>query len=216
MCSIIGSSNIIKLKELIQLNLYRGNSTFSITEIDIKTNKIKSVNKFLSNYVDDKLDIYKNMNNIYYIVHIQAPTNSCGLNEENIHPAYYKKYNNYLWHNGIILQKDINFLSNKYFTGEKYYWDTKILIDLLSEHKFKVLDDIEGSFACLFHNNENLYMFRTTSCPLFIDKELNISSTKFDNSESIEVGKVYKLDIKQKNFFIIKDFTCKDNPYFFL
>ena len=59
-------------------------------------------------------------------------------------------------------------------------------------------------------------MFRTTSSPLFIDKELNISSTKFDNSESIEVGKVYKLDIKQKNFFIIKDFTCKDNPYFFL
>ena len=213
MCSIIGSFDKEKIKELININLYRGNFTFSITEIN--NSNIIVVTKVFTSISDSYIDNIKFNTNSYYIIHIQAPTNSCGLNESNIHPAYYKKYGNCIWHNGIILQKDMDYLSNKYFNNEKYTWDTKLLLDLLSEYSFKVLNNVEGSFACIYYHDKNLYMFRTTSSPLYIDDKLNISSTQFNNSKMIDSGIVFKLDFLKKEAVTKSRFICKDNPYLF-
>lgn len=214
MCSIIGSFNKKKLKELVNFNLHRGNSTFSVTEYNINSNNIKNCNKILDKYNEQVLDQYQFEKDIFYIIHIQAPTSSEGVSEDNIHPAYYKKYGYYLWHNGIILQKDMDNLTKKYYnTNIEYKWDTQLLLNLLSEHGFEVLNIVEGCFSCIFYKNKNLYLFRTTSCPLYIDKTFNISSTIFKGSSLIEPGKVFIMDFEHRKIIEKCKFTCKDNPY---
>ena len=59
----------------------------------------------------------------------------------------------------------------------KEQWDTGLMHDWLINKKS--LDYIDGTFACLRYKNGKLYIFRNEISPLFIDDELNISSTKF-------------------------------------
>lgn len=214
MCSIIGSFDKKKIEELVKLNLYRGNSTFSISEFDLTNNNITKSIRVVDKLTNDIINSYEFNKNTYYILHLQAPTNNIGLTEENIHPAYYKKYGYYLWHNGIILQKDIEKLSKKYCNNINYTWDTKLLLDLISENNFKILNKIEGSFSCLFYKNKKMFLFRTTSAPLFIDNKLNISSTEFKGSSSIDPGRVFLIDFENKRLVEKDKFNCKDNPYF--
>lgn len=79
-------------------------------------------------------------------------------------------------------------------------------------------NDIDGSFSCLYWDTTarwgQLYMFRNEIAPLFVDKDLNISSTKFPGSKSIkpnrligiypESGETIETDIM---------FNTVDNPY---
>jgi hypothetical protein len=51
---------------------------------------------------------------------------------------------------------------------------------------------------------------------MFIDDEMNISSTKFTNSSSTQPDKVYKLDLQNGTYAPIYTFATVENPYYFL
>ena len=159
------------------------------------------------NYDDIVIDL-----NEYCIVHQQAPTTE-NRDISAVHPAEYNGM--YLWHNGILKPNTIKYLQE--ICKSDSSWDSMLLLNYLYYHTAP--NEIDGSFSCLFWDNtsphtQQLYMFRNEIAPLFIDDDLNISSTKFANSKSVKPNRLigiypegqYTLDID-----II--FNTVDNPY---
>ena len=50
---------------------------------------------------------------------------------------------------------------------------------------------------------------------MFVDDQLNISSTKFENGTSTEPNKVLKINFTTKALNEVGSFTTKENPYYF-
>ena len=120
MCSIIGSYHQNKIVELIQLNAYRGQHSWSISYYNTMWN-------VMGNVVRGMGEIPYNLINIgideYCIVHMQAPTTS-NKELDTVHPAQI----NYslLWHNGIIKEKHVKKMQEELLTDES--WDTKLIL----------------------------------------------------------------------------------------
>lgn len=228
MCAIFGSFDIQKLKELRDLNAYRGEVSGSISAF------FEDDALFYKTYgriPDDKFESMRlEYPGAYYCAHVQAPTSNVEDEPEFVHPAHYMAdiatatdiHNRLssLWHNGIIKQRELERINK--WCGQNYQWDTKMLCEFIDLFGFSVLSDIEGSFACVYAvndslGNHNYYIFRNKISPLFVDKQLNISSTKFDGSESIEAGVVYRIDIANRQLIKTQHtFETKETPYFFL
>jgi len=138
-----------------------------------------------------------------YIGHSQAPTNGMIKDINRIHPC--DKNNSYLYHNGILKKSFI-----EKYSDEK--WDTKVLFDLLEKYNFSILSDIDGSFACIYIKENNIYIFRNKLCNLYYNGK-NICSIKYDESYNIiPDGIVYNFkDFKLKETGFI--FSTKNNPY---
>ena len=207
MCSIVGSFNKEKIKELIKINQYRGNFSYSISLIDIDNNnkilqQIKHFGLFDYNLLDNLEVVNKN---VYYVCHVQAPTGGLLKEYNRIHPT--KVNNSYLWHNGIITPKGMKYLQD-YSYNNNIDFDTLALNNQLYNGNFCDLSAIEGLFSCLYLDN-NLYMFRTKHGKLYIDTNLNISSEKFNNSKCINFDTVYKVNLKDKNIIIYDTFKTK-------
>lgn len=177
MCGIFFSTNKDKFIELKILNQSRGKfaySYFGINEnLDYKF--WKNFGVFDERYVDDR--------NIIHIGHCQAPTGGLIQDEGRIHPAKLK--GNYLFHNGII----------NTFRSEE--WDTMFFLKLLNDDFKKTLNEIEGSFSCIFiTNDKNIVFFRNSLCPLFYfsnyDDGFHLSSVSFKNSKPLPYGKVFQ------------------------
>lgn len=134
--------------------------------------------------------------NGYLIGHSQAPTSKTS----HIHPAAYK--NAKLWHNGLIL-------------GMNDKWDTEYILTSIHDNGFKSLSDLEGSFACVYQIDNELFVFRNELSPLFIDDDLNISSTKFIYCHDVEPNVIFKVDLFNKRLIKISEFKTKNNPYYF-
>ena len=87
-----------------------------------------------------------------------------------------------LWHNGIIKADIVDKLSEE--TGTK--WDTmQILRKITSsdDNWWDSLNGFDGSFSCLMYvRTKGLLMFRNQISPMYVDVNLNISSTKFEGS----------------------------------
>jgi predicted glutamine amidotransferase len=209
MCGIFCTFNSIKLKELYNLNKDRGNISQSIIEFNSE-NMIDSIKKSHDNIIESH--IIKNSN--YAICHIQAPTNGLFTNFSRIHPAC--RDNKLLWHNGIIKDSSLKQLS-KIFNISNIDWDTQFILDLIYENTLeKTLSILDGSFACIYYNGVELFLFRNEIAPLFIDNELNISSTPFENSNEIDPNAIYKLNLKNKSIEIVNKFEANyQQPYFF-
>jgi len=112
MCSITASFDFNKLKELTELNAYRGSHSHSLFVFDKFTGSIIFAHKNFGPIELDEMsdsDIKKLPEGSYFIAHQQAPTTE-SKNEDSVHPATLG--NNYLWHNGIIKQKEIKRLSD--------------------------------------------------------------------------------------------------------
>lgn len=216
MCAIVGSFDTDKLKELAKLNLYRGNHTHSLSLFNTQTGNISILKK------DGPLDV-DNINipvNHYGIVHVQAPTSKV---QEHlpIHPAIHKDSEQLsaLWHNGIIKDNKLAALrdSLSYIPEESWYleWDTHLIL-------LKLLDNgtpdefVDGSFSCLWYNDRSLFLFRNEISPMFIDENMNISSTKFENSSATQPNIMFKLDLVNKRLLKRAEFKTKENPYFFI
>jgi len=201
MCSISGSFNYTKLAELIESNRYRGQFSHSIFVFDRNSSKI------IYHYKDKgPIDLTKHcLPDGYCVVHQQAPTSQ---STDNIHPAVFDS--NFLWHNGIITNSEIQKMQKKYETDET--WDTKLLLYALIEKD--TLSDIIGSFACVWYNGK-INIFRNMISPLFLDNDLTISSTKFKHSRLLEPGKIFQLDLNLKRMSLQTNFeTHANNPYF--
>ena len=202
MCGIFASFDCDKLKELHKLNAYRGSLSYSICGFKrYHTSVIPSVlYSAEGDLPDDIIDHACSMDkNTYMVAHVQAPTTQSG----GRHPA--AADSGMLWHNGIIKQKEI----------PEGTWDTLWLLYAIKDYGFDYLSRVDGTFACVLFSGDTLYVFRNEISPLFVDKDLNISSTKFDGSEELEPNKVFVIALAEKKLECIHRFRTKQNPYYF-
>lgn len=196
MCAIFGSFDRIKLKELYDLNSYRGTLSYSIASF--KDDKLSVLLKDKGIMHENLLDNIPYQEDSFFIGHTQAPTTE----SDDIHPAVYGC--GLLWHNGIIKQKTIS----------DGIWDTQWLLEQIVDYGWSALSRVDGTFACVMFNNNELFIFRNEISPLFIDDNLNISSTKFDNSKSLSPNKVFKIDLMSKMLSEVASFETLENPYY--
>jgi hypothetical protein len=98
--------------------------------------------------------------------------------------------------------------------GETNSWDTYLILKQFETKR--ELDGIDGTFSCLYYKQgQALKLFRNEISPLFIDDDDNISSTRFENSYTLEPNIVWNFipgDSIMKN----DTFTTVENPYFFM
>lgn len=204
MCSIIGSFDKKKLIELCELNAYRGQHSHSISYYDPDINDFFYISRSYGAIDYDMIDIPEGQ---YCVVHMQAPTTD--VDNDCIHPAQIT--NRYLWHNGIIKQKEIERLQKKFNVDDT--WDTYLL--LVQMINIGTPENIDGTFSCLYYNGSNLYLFRNEISPMFIDSEFNISSTKFENSSPTNENTVYLFRPERKVLNEVFTFKTVENPYYF-
>lgn len=208
MCSIIGSFDRDKIIDLIKLNLYRGQHSYSISYYNVETKTIDNIKKDLGSIPFESIDIPEGH---YCIAHMQAPTTS-NKSIESIHPAFYEEASSYLWHNGIV--KDHCIKEMMFELLESNSWDTYLILKQFETKK--TLDGIDGTFSCLYYKErEGLKLFRNEISPLFIDDNDNISSTKFENSFSLEPNIVWNF-IPGEDIIEEYTFSTVENPYFFM
>jgi len=200
MCALTGSFSKLKLEDLYRLNAYRGELSYSLSAFTFDEHKTR-----LNTIMQDSDKMPKGLisdlaegDNMYYIAHSQAPTTSTN----NIHPAVYGDA--MLWHNGIIKQKTI----------PDNTWDTLWLLEQIMYYGWSSLSRIDGTFACIMYNGGELFVFRNDISPLFYDKDLNFSSTKFEGGRSLEPNKVFRVDLTNKQLSVVAFFETHENPYF--
>ena len=196
MCAIVGSFSKETTIALFELNSYRGEISSSISSFNMNS-ELQQLNKYSGKFEKEYLD--NHVDGMFYIGHSQAPT----TNTNNIHPSEIGEV--LLWHNGIIKQNNL----------DKNVWDTEWLLQRIITEGWSVLSKIDGSFACVLYRKNKLYLFRNEICPLFINDKLDISSTKFDNSKSLEPNTVFEVDLTDRTIHSIESFLTKENPYFF-
>ncbi len=204
MCSIVASYSKEKLEELIEKNQFRGNFSYSYTELErngVPHSQLKGFGKFPHNIISEER---------YKISHVQAPTGGMIKDHKRIHPTEINL--SMLWHNGLITPRGIKFLQNNLNSKETF--DTLLIHKYLEKNNFNFskLSEIEGLFSCLMLVKDTLYIFRTKHGQLWIDKNMNISSVEFENSFCIPYDKVYKIDFQtlkliEKNSFKTKRFN---------
>ena len=204
MCSISASFSRNKIIELCELNSYRGQHSHSISYYDTKNKKMVSVERKLG-----PID-YNDINQVYgdyIIVHQQAPTTE-NASIEFIHPAKSGKL--LLWHNGILKPETIKKLQKE--VNSNSTWDSYLLADYLVFNTRP--DNIDGSFACLMEESGELYLFRNEIAPMFIDNDLNISSTKFEGGKAIEPNKMFVFSFEDNKLLKTSvTFRTVNNPY---
>ncbi len=219
MCAISASYSVEKLRELYKLNAYRGviSSSVSVYDYDRQlVDLLRHKGEFGPSFWDTLADTYKNH---YFVCHSQAPTNDS--TEPTIHPAEYAGEDGTIrvYHNGIIKQESIDKWNAK--LGTDYKWDTELLAHLM--YRYGVgspdlyLSDTKGAFALITHVESDaprILICRNQIAPLFIDSDLNISSTKFDNSTSLTPDKLFMLDLRVGHVIHTGvTFKTLENPY---
>lgn len=216
MCAIIGSSDLNTLKELIELNSYRGSHSYSFSLFNTYSNTLHVLKRKLGTINLDSLFIPANS---YCIVHIQAPTTDA-KDVDSIHPAAIPGTTSEfpdmaLWHNGIIKEDTVKENAIKYGTS----WDTAQILKALkvNNHSWNILNDFDGTFSCLYFNRllDRLVLFRNEISPMFIDDKLNISSTRFSGSKETEPNVVFEMDLQYNRLINVGEFRTVENPYFF-
>jgi hypothetical protein len=194
--------------ELIELNSYRGSHSYSFSTINITTGELTVRGKGQGALNSKHVQFNENE---YAIVHIQAPT----TNEKtfaSIHPA--EEAGAYLWHNGIIKAGHVKVLQSRY--GVDTSWDTKLLLRAILS-TFDELNYMDGSFSCLLHDSSRAYLFRNDISPMFYDKDLSISSTKFEGSIATPSNNLLCMDFNSRCLYNTgTSFRTAENPYYFM
>ena len=205
MCSIIGSYSKDKFLELVKLNEYRGSFSYSLTVYNENdSNTWKDFGLFNKDVLDNVRD------GDFILGHCQAPTNGLVRDYNRIHP--YINDSIKLLHNGIIKKNDVDRINELLNTN--YEWDTQALGEYI-KNDFDRLSDVEGSFACCLIKDNKLFIFRNAISPLYVDRNANISSTKFKESNMIEFNTIYQLDHLSHSFDGCSNFNNTHNPYYF-
>lgn len=204
MCSIIGSFKREKLIELCELNAYRGQHSHSISYYDPDIQDFFYVCRTYGAVDYDMIDIPEGH---YCVVHMQAPTTDS--DDDAIHPA--QVGGRLLWHNGILKQKEIERLKQKFNSDEG--WDTYLLLVQMINNGTPT--DIDGSFSCLYYNGSNLHLFRNEISPMYIDSDFNISSTKFKDSTPTKENTMFLFRPERKILNEMFTFNTVNNPYYF-
>jgi len=205
MCAIFGSYDIDKFKELAELNSYRGQHSYSISAYIPKSKSLTLIDKGFGAFKMPPIGFYETA---YWIGHIQAPT-SGERTLDTVHPS--QEDNSWLWHNGIIKEDFVKEMQGVY--GD-HSWDTQLLNLWLNDQRS--LDEVDGTFSCLRFKDGCLELFRNEISPMFVDGELNISSTKFAKSSKSKANKVLSMNFDDNVLVDGPSFTTKENPYYFV
>lgn len=205
MCSIIGSYDKDKIRELAKLNEYRGAHSHSVYVFKQHINEVLYSHKGLGPLNIDDHELPQG----YIVVHQQAPTTD-NKDEKSIHPAQLGKH--LLWHNGIIKAEQVKRLQEK--LESNISWDTKlILLNLILNDTVR---DLDGTFSCLWYDGTNLFLFRNEISPMFMDGNGNISSTRFPGSNPIDPNYLWIFDPYYATLAdYIEEFNTVENPYYF-
>jgi len=195
MCGIFGSFDRDEFLHLANVNSYRGSRSYSISLFH--NNKVRVISRG-----DGAIQSLPNNTEGLLIGHQRAPT----ADNNYTHPAF--SGTSHLWHNGIIKINQIEEWQREYNT--QIDWDTQLLANLIDDHGYSFLNDIDGSFACVHLFNSVLNIFRNSNCPLFV-KGSSFSSTKIDNFTSIKAGVIYTLQDEWKETNV----KFKDSNQFF-
>jgi hypothetical protein len=214
MCAISGSFDINEVKLLYNSQLNRGNKNSSFTQFVWKEAcVVKKVSGVLS---DGDFVEYTGETESppYYITHSQAPTGTTGDN--NIHPSavdFMWGGKSYMWHNGVIPQKSMQELNKQLHTD--FTWDTRIIHHMVMG--YIDLSSIDGSFACLFVTPEkDLFVFRNEQSPLFMNKDMTFSSTKFEKSAELPPNALFYVNpIKRELIHTGVTFKSNQPLYYF-
>jgi len=222
MCAIVGSFDTDTLLDLIEINSYRGSHSYSFSILDTYTGIMTICKRELGDIDRSSIVIPERH---YGIAHIQAPTTDArGL--ESVHPAranlissyrvdkntLNEQYSTCIWHNGIMKDDTIKELQK---TSGDIKWDTMLMLCELMSEGWQALDKFDGTFSCLFYNSGSMYLFRNEISPMFIDNNMNISSTKFLGSRATEPNKVLRMEFEHKTAAPIYTFKTVENPYYF-
>lgn len=216
MCAIVGSKDVVMLRELVKLNSYRGSHSYSFSLYNMYTGHLHVIKKKLGTINLEELHV---PSNCYGIVHVQAPTTDART-ENFIHPATIPNTTNEfpfyaLWHNGIIKEDIIKEFSKTANSS----WDTMIMLDALNRGQadWRVLNNFDGTFSCLFYDglDNKLKLFRNQISPMYIDDNMNISSTKFEGSLSTRPDVVFEMNLNDNKLIEIGLFETVENPYYF-
>ena len=213
MCAITGSFDTEKLRELVVLNSYRGQHSHSISYYNVETKEM-IVHKNLG---DIDLACINIPEGHYGVCHTQAPTTDA-KDASSIHPATYVSGDcvNALWHNGIIKNNAVKRLQEQLKSDS--VWDTQLLLQQVVERH--VPSNIDGTFSCLWYKSieygkGDLVLFRNDISPMFIDDDMNISSTKFKGSQPTRANFMIQMDLVNRRLVDINVFETVENPYFF-
>lgn len=207
MCAIVGSRNADKLRELVELNSYRGQHSHSFSLFNYGTGTLNVVSQQLGPIDLDKITV---PDYYYGIVHVQAPTSDT-KDKTSIHPATLT--GEHLWHNGILKASFVQKIREERYPSY-INWDTLIMLCDLSRG-WGGLNEMDGSFSCLLHKERKLFLFRNEISPMFIDSELNISSTKFDGSQPTQPNNVLRMKFLDNTISSVYSFKTVENPYYF-
>lgn len=208
MCGIIASYDKDKLKELILLNQQRGSFSHSLMIVSYKHSAKPRIYAIHKEFGEFDLNLLDDFDDCYFIAHVQAPTNGMTKDPTRIHPSQIDS--SYLYHNGIIQNSTLDKISKKYNISSE--WDTKLLHYSIY-YNIKNINDINGSFACLYKHHE-FYIFRNSMCILYYDNNLNISSEKFENSIELPANQLFLLDIQNKKIIPDMEFIGEQNYFF--
>ena len=208
MCAIFGSKELDKLLELADLNAYRGQHSHSLSVYNTRTKELVTKRKCLGAFSLDGLETERGM---FYVAHIQAPTTAASA-IESIHPSVRRVGEDLLWHNGIIKEGCIKSLKETYQSDLE--WDTALIHEAIS-HGYRQLDNVDGTYSCLQYDEGEIFIFRNEISPMFIDDQLNISSTKFQGSSPTEPNKAFMIDFTENELLEVASFSTKENPYYF-
>ena len=213
MCGIVGSFKKQKLVELSKLNSSRGNKAYSLFCINPKSGFVEKQFRQIGKFEEKLLD--KVDEKYYFILHIQSPTKVTVMSESNIHPAETGDNNlgkMYLWHNGMLLNRNFQEFRNQYNLDTN--WDTRIILEHLKHQDFDGLNSLDGSFGCILSKNKKFFIFRNNIIPIHVDKDLNISSAKFETAmKPIEANKIFSINFDRKKLDEIGSIENSHNPY---
>lgn len=218
MCGIIASKSITKFKELILLNQSRGTFSHSLTALKYKDDYTQLAGKWIYRHFDEfnfKIfdNIDENLKNMYFIGHVQAPTGGLIHDWNRIHPSNIAN-SSYLYHNGILKPNYVKkWLIKDDIADDNIPWDTQVLNNNLFKYGFNCLDDVKGSFACMLIKDEQIYCFRNNNSIIYYDEDLNFSSMKFDGSNELPSGEVFKLDLHDPCLIFDHTFQLLDDYY---
>ena len=200
MCAIIGSFEKENILELVEKNQHRGRVAYSISLYDIKSSMVTS--EYRLGEFDPEFLKSMNTDGSYIVCHLQSPTGVGYSDENKRHPSVVNR--SYLWHNGILMPSTIKMLQEKY---DDSTFDTHLLHQwLLSRGK---LNEIEGSFACVFIAEHSMKIFRSKHSKLYIDDNMTISSESFLESKCINADRIYMMDLEKRSLAIESYFKTK-------
>jgi len=215
MCGIAGSSNKEKAFSLYQGNLDRGYYSSGSLIIDelrfCESKKVQGQFKTIPALGD-----LSNTNSLYYLYHSRGPTTeTLTFEEKDNHPFLYRDW--VVAHNGII--SNFEELKSEHFVNEIFETNTDSSIIPRMLFKFGIkegLSRLKGTFAIWAYNTgtRDIYIARN-SCTLYANLQTgDFSSTRFDSSDMIKEGSIYK--VVNYNKIIEETQFVSNSPYFIL